>query len=254
MLEELASGSKILVRKVERGDTEEDLGRLADALARHGPSPLLLVREAGPEWRPGVRRLSERVFTGGVPRFAPTETAWVVDLEPWLTLCDQAYAACHPQTETPRPAAPAPALPVRGGLRRLRAHPAGPELSAFTKAVDPHGFDPAAAFVFSAWVWIPPACTASRIFAVTGQRRLGWRDADLAVRGRWQRVWAAGRFRHEPEPAPVGLGMAGGEGTWFWSWGARMHEGVVPVDRPPPRIVPGPAPLRWITAALSGRP
>lgn len=248
MLDELAAGAQILVRTASQGETEADFARLAAALARHGPSPLLCVTAAGPDWTPEpVLRIREHLFAGRVRRFA-TDQAWLVDLEPWIALCDGAYAAragLPADAFAPEPAPDPLHLPRLPRLHRAR----GPEpgLTAFTRAVDPAAFDPSEPYVFSAWVWIPAACGAERIFANVGQQRLGWSDADLALRERWQRVWAAGRFGSGPERAPVGLGMIGRGGDRFWSCRPAFHRGVVPRAAAPPPVRPEPAPARWLT-------
>ncbi|MDP4023929.1 hypothetical protein Q8W71_14960 [Methylobacterium sp. NEAU 140] len=241
MLEELAGGTKILVRKAGQGETEADFARLADAVARHGASTLLRVEAAGSGWRPEpVRRLGERLLAGRVRRFAPTETAWDIDLEPWLALCDSAYAARHGIPDGVLDAGPfTPALALRGGLRRHRGRHPEPRYGAYTRTVDPSRFDPDAVYAFSAWVWIPAEANPARIAAVMGWGQLGWRDADLGLRERWQRVWAAGRIRRGAERVAIGLAMVGGRADRFWSWGAELHAGPVPRPAAPPAFRPG---------------
>jgi hypothetical protein len=244
ILAELAEGSKILVRKASQGETEADFERLARAIRRHGPSILLRVTEAGAAWSDSaVRRVADRLLDGSVRRFAPTERAWDVDLEPWLRLCDQAYGAVHGLPVTafdPGPAGDPVDLP--SGLRRHRGRDRAGGLTDFFRWIDPAALDPDTIYTFSAWVWIPEASGAERIFAVVGgQEYLGGRDADLTVRGRWQRVWTAGRIRGT-EPAPVGLGMAGSRRDRFWSRGARLHADAVPRRARPPA---GAGPAVW---------
>ncbi len=250
LLEELRTGSVTFVRTTAQGESDADLDRLAAAIARHGPAPLLRVKAAGPDWAPEpVRQVADGVFEGRVRRFSADDQAWIVDLEPWLALCDAAYAARHGLPVDALAPGPRPdRLPLPGGLRRCRGRPGVQGLSPFTRAVDPAAFDREASYVFSAWVWIPEGCAATRIFATAGLSRLGWADADLNRRGCWQRVWAAGRFG----PAggarePVGLGMVGGPGDWFWSCRPAFHEGVLPRPVSAPRMRPWPAPARWLT-------
>lgn len=240
MLDELAEGSKILVRKASPAEPDADVERLAQALWRHGPSTLLRVSEAGPGWvREPVRQVDDRLLEGSVRRFAPVEQAWDLELEPWLWLCDSAYAARHGLSEADLGAGPfTPAMDFPTGLRRHRGRAREPGLRSFARAVAPGGFDPGRIYVFSTWVWLPQDFSASRVFAVAGRERLGWSDADLTIRDRWQRVWSAGRFKPGDEAVPVGLGMIGEREDGFWSLGAQMHEGPVPRPAEPPAIVP----------------
>lgn len=258
-LAELAAGSHILVRTESQGETDADFARLSAALQAHGAAPLLRVKAVGAAWKPEpVRQVGPHRFEGSVRRFA-IEEAWAVDFEPWVHLCDAAYAARHDLPASALAAAPVPS-PITFRTR-LRYHvgkssaggstpgpPTQDSHTSFMKAVDPAAFEPARVYVFSAWVWIPVDCTATRIFAACGLRRLAWRDADLTDRERWQRVWAAGRFEPGEAPgAPVGLGMIGGRQGGFWSCRSVCHEGALPRPVEPPRIRPQPAPARWIT-------
>ena len=96
MLADLASGTKIFVRKAGADETDADFLQLAEAVWRHGPSTLLRVREANPkEAAEPLRRTGTRVLEGGIRRFAPDEQAWELDLESWVALCDAAYAERH---------------------------------------------------------------------------------------------------------------------------------------------------------------
>lgn len=230
MLVDLAAGTRILVRKTGQGETDADFARLATALARHGPSALLRVEEAGPDWRPKpVRQIADRIFTGHVRRFAPQETAWNVDLEPWIRLCDTAYATIFNVPETnfyPDPHADAMLFPER--LRQHRGQAQNTALTSFARSVAAEAFDPNRSYVFSSWVWIPATSAPERILAVLGHDRLRSEDADLKVRDRWQRVWAAGRFRHGAGPAAVGLGMIGSKRDRFWASRPRLYQGSVP--------------------------
>ncbi|SDN66842.1 hypothetical protein SAMN05216360_11075 [Methylobacterium phyllostachyos] len=242
-LDELADGSKILVRKVGRDEPESGFARLAEAVWAHGPSTLLRVTEAGPAWAAeAVRRVGERLIEGRVRRFAPVEQAWAVDLEPWLYLVDGAYALVQDAASTRLDADAFPeALALSGRLRRHVGRHREPALSAFTRAVEPGGFRGDAVYVFSCWVWIPEDFAGTRVFATAGYTRLGWRDADLSQRNCWQRVWAAGRLRPDAVREPVGLGMIGTRRDGFWSIGARFAEGPIPGDAPEPALPRPPA-------------
>ena len=262
LLDELADGSKILVRKVGRDAPAAAFDRLAEAVWDHGPATLLRVTEAGPDWSPEparqiVRQVSDRLIAGRVRRFAPTEQAWAVDLEPWLHLIDAAYALVHGAAPTDLGAdAFADALPASralpGGLRRHAGRHTAMALSAYTRAVDPAPLGTDSAYVFSTWVWIPETFGGQRVFAVAGHGRLGWRDADLSQRGCWQRVWAGGRMREGVDREPVGLGLIGTATDRFWSFGARFQtgpipgQGMPPTFRMPPARFPGQRFFGWL--------
>ncbi|MCJ2073281.1 hypothetical protein MKK75_31605 [Methylobacterium sp. J-030] len=254
-LDELADGSKILVRKRGRDEPDSGFAQLAEAVRAHGPATLLRVTEAGPAWRPEpVRQVAERLIAGRVRRFAPVEQAWDVDLEPWMHLVDGAYALVRGGAPTCFDAAAFPeALALSGRLRRHVGRHREPALSAFTRAVDPTRFRGDAVYVFSSWVWIPKDFAGNRVFAAAGYARLGWRDADLSRRGCWQRVWAAGRLRPDQPREPVGLGMIGTRRDDFWSIGARFAEGPIPGDTPAPVLPPARFPGRDLLARLRSR-
>jgi hypothetical protein len=257
MLEDLADGSKILVRKVDRGAAESDFARLAEAVWSHGPSTLLRVTEAGPDWTlEPARRVADRLIEGRVRRFAPVEQAWEVDLEPWLHLVDSTYALAHDARPTRIDTDAFPeALSLSGRLRRHMGRHREKALTAYTRAVDPTGFRQDAVYVFSSWVWIPEDFDGERIFAAAGYARLGWLDADLSRRRCWQRVWASGRLRHDVAREPIGLGMIGTRRDGFWSYGARLSEGPIPGQEPRPdlRMPPFRFPGRDLLARLRPR-
>lgn len=253
ILEDLSSASKILVRKAEADEDEADFTRLARAVWRHGASTLLRVTESDPGSLPEtVRWTSDRMLTGSVRRFAPREQAWEVDLESWVALCDAAYAAHRGIPESSlasRSPVDAMRLPQRCAQHRGRHRERA--LSAFTNLIDPAFFDPEKPYVFSAWVWIPAGSSATRVFAAMGNDRLGWRDADLTVRDRWQRVWAAGRIGPEQTRPRIGIGMIGGRDDRFWSCGWRLHDGPIPDRSALPPGANAPSRFRWFPARRS---
>ncbi|MCJ2012600.1 hypothetical protein [Methylobacterium sp. J-076] len=244
MLDELAAGSTVLVRKVARDEPEGDFARLAEAVWAHGPSTLLRVTEAGPGWRPEpVRRVGERLIEGRVRRFAPTARAWEVDLEPWMHLVDGAWALERGEAPTDLGAGAFPeALRLPGGLRRHAGRRRAAGFNGFTRMVDPAGFDPTAIYTFASWVWIPEAFGGERIFAASGYARLAGRDADLTLRRCWQPVWASGRLGHAARE-PVGLALVGSDRDAFWSAGGRFSRGPIPGQGAPPALPTPPAPF-----------
>lgn len=257
MLDELAAGSHILVRKVGRDEPEEDVERLCEAVWAHGPSTLLRVTEAGPAWEPTPpRRLGERLIEGRVRTFAPTDQAWVVDLEPWMHLADGAFALLHGEPETDLSEIAFPdALAWPGGLRLHTGRRRATDFNGFTRMLDPAGFEAETIHVYSAWVWIPRTFRGDRVFAACGYARLAGCDADLTRRESWQRVWASGRMRREAEREPVGLAMVGSDQDAFWSFGGRFTRGPIPGQGALPALPEPPAPtsIRGRVARLRSR-
>lgn len=242
MLADLASGAKIFVRKAGADETADDFARLAEAVWRHGPSTLLRVREANPiEATEPLKRTGTGILEGVIRRFAPEEQAWDLDLESWVSLCDAAYAERHglPLPSLANHQAPVAAMRLPRGSMRHQGRHREPGLSAFTKPLDPARFNPAKPYVFSAWVRIPAEASPERIFAVMGRERLGWSDADLTIRDRWQRIWAAGRIRAGQNRPSVGIGLIGEARDHFRSCDWRLHEGPVPEWTAPPPPEPG---------------
>ncbi|TXM93879.1 hypothetical protein FV219_19085 [Methylobacterium sp. WL122] len=123
-------------------------------------------------------------------------------------------------------------LPRRTTLHA--AHNQRPGFSAYTKLLDTTRFDPATPYVFSAWIRIPAGASPERIFAALGRERLGWCDADLGIRDRWQRIWAAGRVGDGTDRPCVGLGLIGDAGDRFESRDWHLREGAVPDWSAPP--------------------
>lgn len=256
MLDELATGSHIFVRKVAQDEPQADFDRLAEAVWAHGPSTLLRVTEAGPDWRPEpVRRAGVRLIEGRVRRFAPLDTAWETDLEPWMHLVDSAWSLVRgvPATELGEGAFH-PAMPLPGGLRRHAGRRREPGFHGFTRMVDRAAFDPQAIYTFAAWIWIPEAFSGTRIQAAAGYARLSGLNADLTRRNCWQKVWASGRLTHA-EREPVGLAMVGSNRDHFWSAGARFVRGPIPEQGQAPHwpIPPKPLSPRDLFARLQAR-
>lgn len=248
MLEDMAAGDRILVRKNVCGDSCAEIAALAEAVARRGTCTLLWVREARSGETSGTaRRVGETLLEGFVERFAPSEAAYAIAYEPWYDLC---WSAFRLATGRPR-CGPAP---TKGNLvpRRhagLRRHAAGQgattaesvrggfEVFGLPQRVS--GLSPRAVHVFSAWVWIPAAFAGTRIGAAIGSSRLGWRDADLALRERWQRVWVGATVAEDTEAITLGLVVSAAEGAMFWSAGWCLEEGPVPSVSRPPATKPG---------------
>lgn len=244
LLEDLAGGEKILVRKGGAEDGPAAVDALARAVRRHGPARLLSVRAARNAAEAGtVTRRDETLMLGRVRRFAPYETAYDIDLESWLDLCRNAHAlAGDSPAAPPRPAGPnllAASLPgaVPGWAPRHVLGPAGDDPNVFGRRQRTDRLDPAAIHAFSAWVWIPAGFRGDRVGAAIGHFRHGWRDADLSVRESWQRVWVAAKIPGSYRDLMMGLVATGPAGERFWSTGRRLEVGPLPAPAPQPRAI-----------------
>ncbi|KQP65221.1 hypothetical protein [Methylobacterium sp. Leaf112] len=233
LLEDLACGEKILVRK---GDTDGQADALARAIRRHGPAPLLNVRAAQPGDPSGRAEARDSWLAGHVRRFAPYETAYEIDLESWVDLMTDADGLVRARGL----AAPAPVLPnlLTGASGRAVAHVLGTPtdgVCVFGARQRTDRLDPNAVHVFSAWVWVPASFRGERVGAAIGHFRLGWRDADLDLRECWQRVWVAARMPDSYRDLMMGLVVVGPVGDRLWSAGRRLEAAPLP----------GPAPQPW---------
>lgn len=242
LLEDLADGEKILVRKGGPEDGPEAVAALARAVRRHGPGQILDVREdaalAGT-----VTRRDDTLMVGHVRRFAPYVTAYDIDLESWLALCRSAHALAKglpaplpapapPNLLTPSFSTGVPGLAARHVLGPVRDDP-----NVFGRRQRTDRLDPDAVHVFSAWIWIPRGFRGDRVGAAIGHFRYGWRDADLSVRETWQRVWVAAKIPGSYRDLMMGLVVTGPEGEHLWSTDRRLEAGPVPAPRPQPRAM-----------------
>jgi hypothetical protein len=233
LLEDLAEGAKVFVRK---GDSAPQAEALARAIRRHGPATLLRVCASDAEdgaapalWRNGM-------LEGRVRRFAPYETAYAIDLESWVDLLREADRLVRRQG-VPAPRRPLPNLLARRSGRAVAHRVGAPEngVCVFGARQRTDRLDANAVHVFSAWVWIPSEFRGTRVGAAIGHFRLGWRDADLGRRECWQRVWVAARLPASYRDLMMGLVVEAPEGDQFWSAGRRLEAAPLP----------GPAPQPW---------
>lgn len=233
LLEDLADGAKILVRK---GDSDAQADALSRAIRRHGPGTLLSVTAAEPGESAGRAVWRDGVLSGRVRRFAPYETAYAIDLESWVDLLRDADRLVRGQG-VPSPVPTLPNLLTRRSGRAV-AHTLGvPKdgVCVFGTRQRTDRLDPGAVHAFSAWVWVPAGFRGERIGAAIGHFRLGWRDADLGLRECWQRVWVAARIPDSYRDLMMGLVVVGPVGDRLWSAGRRLEAAPLP----------GPAPQPW---------
>jgi hypothetical protein len=236
LLEDLQAGEKILVRKGPAQESIGDATALARAARRHGPSTLLWVRTADANHPPGsVAWCADGVMEGRVRRFAQPETAYDIDLESWLDLCRGALRLARGQPD-PAPAPPPPNLLAKRSSRAGQhvLGQAADGLCVFGARQKTDRLAPRAIHVLSGWVWIPESFAGSRVGAAIGHYRHGFRDADLAVRDTWQRVWVAAQIPPHFRDIMMGLVANGPAGARLWSDGWRLEQGPVPSASPPP--------------------
>lgn len=230
-LEDLRLGEKILVRKAGPDEGPDQSADLLRAVRRHGPCEVLTVKAA--EGGPRLRRHEGGWLEGRVERFAPYDQVDAVDLTPWLDLCHRTSEFVHGH---PAPTPPSGnLLSAFSGLpRRHRADPDA-EQTVFGPLVDLQPLDRKAVHSLSCWVWIPRAYRGEGIAAAIGDRRLRYREADLDVRERWQKLHITATLPEEHRRLRIGVVSRGRGAGVFHSAGWRFEEGPEPhPDMRPP--------------------
>jgi hypothetical protein len=239
LLEDLAEGTRIFVRKGLPSEPIEAFLSLREAIGRHGPSVVLRVEETDDPTRVGHAEWHARgILRGYVRRFSPYEGGMRIDLEPWVSLCRNASSL----TTCGRPAAARVSastsirLPNRSERHVTRR--SSSRFTSFRTDVDPRIPVAGTITVFSAWVWIPDDFDAEQIFGLVKAsgvyQRLAHHDADLGTRDAWQRIWISAQIPAQCSSLIFGLGVTGGPGQRFWSTDWRAGEGPVPPPAPPP--------------------
>lgn len=141
LLEQLAVGDKILVRKDNSPDPDTGMAELYQLLRGYGPNHLLWVVEADADHPPGsVEQIEEGLFRGHIGRLAPYDATHLFQFDTWVQLCRTTLTLARGME--PAPLAPAPATsnfaPTwRCDLTELPAHP----------SADASDDDPTAAFL-----------------------------------------------------------------------------------------------------------
>ncbi|MCI9882890.1 hypothetical protein ACLBWX_10190 [Methylobacterium sp. M6A4_1b] len=243
LLEDLASGNKIVVRKGDPANTGQARERLIRALRRHGRTTLLHVTASEAEVTPGhVEWEGDGLLHGVVRRFAPYERAADLDLRSWLLICtnaDRLIRGLEPVSALPKPPN---LLPWRH--RRARVHRGGSgasvpgnaqvglEVFGYQHAVGT--FDREEVYVLSAWIWIPIGFEGSEVRPAIGHLRLSWRYADLLIRDAWQFVWVSALIPKPFDKIFVGLVVvgAGEEGVRSVNWRFEMSPAPFMSDAP----------------------
>lgn len=233
LLEDLANGDKIVVRKGDRTDNGQARERLIRALQRHGRTTLLHVTASEADAAPGhVAWEGDGLLHGVVRRFAPYERVADLDLRAWLLMCTNADRLI-------RGLEPVRTLPKSPNLLswrhcRARVHPggrgasvpgntqAGLEVFGYQHAVNT--FDRETVYVLSAWIWIPTGFKGSEVRPAIGHLRLSWRYADLSIQDAWQFVWVSALIPKPFDKMFVGLVVvgAGEEGVRSARWRFEM--------------------------------
>lgn len=234
LLEDLSEDGRVFVRKASTEETDADARRLLQALRRHGRSTLLHVRQGHTV---SATAVGDGLIHATLPHLAPVEAAYDIDLESWLDLCARTYRLVRGLPADSRAAAKRVNLLPRAARRPATnvVEPGRTDPQVFGGYRETADLDPATIYTYSAWVWIPADFQGDRISAAIGHFRLGWRDADLACRNCWQRVWVSARIPGGFRKLMMGLVVSGPPGSRVWSRDRRLEAGLVPGpgDAPP---------------------
>lgn len=239
MLEDLAAGEKILVRKGDTCDHRDNARRLQGALRRHGPAILLYVVASDSETKPGrVSRETGGYLLGRLRRFAPYERAGAIELGDWLQLCANAHALSRGDPQPVRRATQrnlTPWLDRRGRHHRPGSGAPVPaaddaRLEVFGYRQDVRALTPDVVHVFSAWIWIPHDFAGTALHPAIGHLRLAWRYPDLTKRDCWQFVWVSAVVPRDYRIVVAGFVVVGAEETGFLSRTWRFEEGAAPTE------------------------
>jgi hypothetical protein len=284
LIEDLETGSKILVRKGAGSATLEEILPLLAAIRRYGPAPLLWVTLADGDHPAGlVERLDHGFLHGYVDRFAPQEDIHDSSMAAWIRVCRNAWRLTHATTPSrvlwpePVPAAenllidseafdPATFLSLDGGCNGLVPTPppsSGPLLchvlpgdaDACTGEL---GSGPAAAgatpgelYVASAQIWVP-ACYGGDDagLMITGQRAVRASYASMNRRDCWQQALVSALAPPEATGLRTGLSASGGGGDFLFTTAWKLERGIAPTALRPPTGADRPDPV----TDLSGLP
>jgi hypothetical protein len=258
---DLAAGAKLFVRL---GGSRDDAGKLAAALRRAGPNTLLWVTQAMPKDPLGaVTVLEDGLLRGTLDRFAPRSDPRAVSAL-WYELCVNACAAwraaCLPGTVVVRPAGAAShnliprrdsydapewtsgALadtessdaepPVKGDDQVMRhmLHSGTGDSVETLRAVHVDGaMTPGEIHCGSMYVWVGPEFTGDVVAPVfLGCPSVSLQGADLAARGKWQRIFVTTRIPAGYRNAKMALQLRGPAGSVVYSTAWQIERGGRP--------------------------
>ncbi len=105
----------------------------------------------------------------------------------------------------------------------------------FGPLIDLQPLDRKAVHTLTCWVWIPRSYRGEGIAAAIGDRRIRWREADLGLRERWQKIHVSATLPEEHRKLRVGLASRGRDAGAFRSAGWFLAESPEPAaaERPP---------------------
>ncbi|MEO8714361.1 MAG: hypothetical protein ABI369_05055, partial [Acetobacteraceae bacterium] len=93
LMEDLATGDKLLVFRAEEAGRDAEASRLLAAIRSRGPASLLWVTLARDAAQVGtVRRMEDGLLVGYLDRLAPLRDARALSFEAWLSICTAAHA------------------------------------------------------------------------------------------------------------------------------------------------------------------
>ena len=262
--QDMASATKLFVRKGEDTQSEADAMALLQALRRYGPATLLWVTLQDAEHPAGtVRRVRDGLLQGYIDRFCPPGDIADVSLA-WLDICRAAHALRqepprHGVAEAARQSRPsvnliaqsdsfggpgwqtgdAAASAVSEEVPRLRPEAAvvahlleirtGVGTEALQSRLIEHGLTPGEIYTASIYVWLETDFVGTELGAVLeGVPSLGLRNADLVARNAWQRVSVSARLPDGNRKFNLSLRLRGPAGSRVFSTCWQLERGAQP--------------------------
>ncbi len=268
-VEDLQSAEKIFVRKGEGSSDPAVMLRLLEKLRRHGPATLLWVCLADGSKPVGtVEVVAPGLLRGHIDRFATFFDQPDLNLPAWLEICRGARLLRLIEAP-PGTVRPPPQPVTAGNLLRQTLHFAGdwwqrelvarstpdgsvpPPLEGATVMTHrllqptewltaalfgryvPEGLVAGRGYVASLYVMVPMDFDGSLIGMVFDGFASGRTvNADLAQRGRWQRIWVQATIPNGMSAANPTLVVIGTAGSMLHTACWKMEQGVVPTDYP----------------------
>jgi hypothetical protein len=255
LLKMLEGGGRVFLRR-DPGRSEAEARRLLAALRRYGAHDLLWVDQAFGDHLPGaVDLLGEGFARGFLGEFRPNAAPSMDGMRVWLAVLENGLAQLRPDVvrglRAMAPVGAGDADLQKSDWRFLKC-------AESAAAQDVAGLDatwPVMAhhlvqdtdtsrglvaccearrlvrrglYVVSAWVWVPMDFAGWIGMSFPGLRWVQMWAADLAIRGRWQRIATSVRSPGEAEVLYPGLVAVAPAGSRFYSAGWRLERGVVP--------------------------
>jgi hypothetical protein len=249
LLEELASGETIFVRKSEHPDAAGMLA-LHTALRAYHPANRLLWVEQAADRAGDVECVAPGLYRGWLDRFAPYGDAVALHFDAWLRLCARVLALegeALPDAVVPPAARIGLDVPM-GGWDGVTCTPGGPPPlraggQVFTHATDAArqccgavlnprpALEVGASYVAALYVWVPADFAGTLIAPVlTHVERAQRLYAVLQDRERWQRLWVGAAIPPGLAGVDFALWLELAAGDRFYTTEWSIAPGVAPGD------------------------